>query len=51
MLPETSINVEWDDGLAEGFYSRTEANLFIKNICMKVAPNKYYKVMNRTSYK
>lgn len=51
MLPETSINVEWDNGLAEGFPSKEAANRFIKNICMKITPKKYYSVMNRTSYK
>ena len=51
MLPETSINVEWDNGLAEGFLSKSAANRFIKNICNKIAPKKYCSVMNRTTYK
>lgn len=51
MYPETSINVEWDNGLAEGFPSKKAADRFLKNICNKVAPKKYCGVMNRTSYK
>ena len=51
MLPETSINVAWDNGLAEGFPSKEAADRFIKNICMKIAPSKHYSVMSRTSYK
>ena len=50
ILPITSINVEWDGGLAEGFPSKEAADRFIEKICEKVAPGKYCGVMNRTSY-
>ena len=51
MLPEISINVEWDNGLAEGFPSKEAADRFIEKVCEKVAPGKYFSVMSRTSYK
>ena len=51
MLPEISINVEWDNGLAEGFPSKEAADRFIKKICEKIAPKKYCGVMSRTSYR
>ena len=32
MLPEISINVEWDNGLAEGFPSKEAADRFIEKV-------------------
>ena len=51
MLPKTIINVEWNNGIAEGFSSKESADRFIKNICNKIAPKKYCGIMNRTSYR